>query len=120
MCTGGRIIHHLRHNLWHKESGVLFVGYQAEGTLGRRIVNGDKLVRVYGEEIAVGARIWTTNGFSSHADQSILLEWIQGAAPEKLILVHGEDDTLDIFATKIREELSLASHVAKLSETITV
>lgn len=120
MCTGGRIIHHLRHNLWHKDSGVLFVGYQGVGTLGRRIVDGERNVRVYGEEIAVGAHIWTTNGFSSHADQPILLDWIKGAAPEKLILVHGEDDTLDAFATKVREDLSLESLVAKLGETVTL
>jgi metallo-beta-lactamase family protein len=120
MCTGGRIIHHLRHNLWHKDSGVLFVGYQGVGTLGRRIVDGEKNVRVYGEEIAVGAHIWTTNGFSSHADQPILLDWIKSAAPSKLILVHGEDDTLDAFATKIQTELSVESHVAKLEETIEV
>ncbi|MBU1049915.1 MBL fold metallo-hydrolase [Candidatus Bipolaricaulota bacterium] len=120
MCTGGRIIHHLRHNLWHKESGVLFVGYQAEGTLGRSIVDGEKKVHVYGEEIAVGAHIWTTNGFSSHADQPILLDWIKQAAPEKLILVHGEDDTLNAFAAKIKADLLLESHIAQLGEAISV
>jgi len=120
MCTGGRIIHHLRHNLWHKDSGVLFVGYQAAGTLGRRIVDGEKNVRVYGEEIAVGAKIWTTNGFSSHADQPILLDWIKRAAPKHLILVHGEDDTLDVFANRIHEELSIESHIAKLNEMIDI
>ena len=120
MCTGGRIIHHLRHNLWHKDSGVLFVGYQAVGTLGRRIVDGEKNVRVYGEEIAVGAKVWTTNGFSSHADQPILLDWIRQAAPGKLILVHGEDEILDVFANRIREDLSIESHIAKLGATIEV
>lgn len=120
MCTGGRIIHHLRHNLWHKDSGVLFVGYQAVGTLGRRIVEGEKTVRIFGEEVAVGARIWTTNGFSSHADQPILLDWIKGADPKKLILVHGEDDTLDAFANGIKTTLNLDSHIAKLGETIEI
>jgi len=120
MCTGGRIIHHLRHNLWHKESGVLFVGYQAVGTLGRRIVDGDKDVRIFGEEIVVGAKIWTTNGFSSHADQPILLDWIRQAAPSNLILVHGEDEILDVFADRIREDLSLDAHVAKLGETLEI
>jgi len=118
MCTGGRIIHHLRHNLWHKASGVLFVGYQAVGTLGRRIVDGEKEVRIFGEEIAVAAHIWTTNGFSSHADQPILLDWIQQANPDRLILVHGEDDTLRVFADKIREKLSLDAHIAVWKEHI--
>lgn len=120
MCTGGRIIHHLRHNLWHKDSGVLFVGYQAMGTLGRRIVDGEKNVRIYGEEIAVGAHVWTTNGFSSHADQPILLDWIKQASPEHLVLVHGEDDTLAAFATKIRENLSIEPHTATLHESIEI
>ncbi len=120
MCTGGRIIHHLRHNLWHKDSGVLFVGYQAVGTLGRRIVDGAKLVRIFGEEIAVAAHVWTVNGFSSHADQPILLEWIRKASPKHLFLVHGEDDTLDAFADRIHENLSLEPHIAKLGETIDV
>lgn len=120
MCTGGRIIHHLKHNVWHKDSGVLFVGYQAVGTLGRSIVNGAKKIHIHGEEIKVAAKIWTTNGFSSHADQPILLDWIQQAAPEHLVLVHGEDDTLEAFATKIRTALSIESHVAKLHESIEI
>ena len=99
---------------------MLFVGYQGVGTLGRRIVDGEKNVRVYGEEIAVGAHVWTTNGFSSHADQPILLDWIKQAAPEKLILVHGEDDTLDAFSTKIQTDLSVESHIATLGETVVV
>lgn len=120
MCTGGRILHHLRHNLWHERSGILFVGYQAVGTLGRRIVDGAETVRVFGEEIAVAARVWTTNGFSSHADQPILLDWIRRASPNRLVLVHGEDEVLDVFAERIRHDLSLESHVAKLGETIEV
>jgi len=120
MCTGGRIIHHLRHNLWHKNSGILFVGYQAVGTLGRRIVDGAERVRIFGEEVASTAHVWTVNGFSSHADQPILLDWIRQAAPEHLFLVHGEDDTLRAFADRIREELSLEPHVAKWQETIEI
>ena len=99
---------------------MLFVGYQGVGTLGRRIVDGEKNVRVHGEEIAVGAHIWTTNGFSSHADQPILLDWIKKAAPKHLILVHGEDDTLAAFATKIRADLSIDSHIAKLHESVEI
>jgi metallo-beta-lactamase family protein len=120
MCTGGRIIHHLRHNLWHKDSGVLFVGYQGVGTLGRKIVDGAETIHIHGEEISVNARIWTTNGFSSHADQPVLLNWIKQAAPKHLVLVHGEDNTLEAFAAKIRANLALESHIAKLGETIEI
>jgi len=118
MCTGGRIIHHLRHNLWHERSGVLFVGYQAVGTLGRRIVDGAETVRIFGEEIHVASKIWTTNGFSSHADQPILLDWIGQASPEHLVLVHGEDETLQVFANCIRQTLSRDAHIAEFGETI--
>jgi len=118
MCTGGRMIHHLRHNLWHADSGILFVGYQAVGTRGRNIVDGADTINIWGEEIAVRAKVWTTNGFSSHADQPILLDWIRQARPEHLFLVHGEDDTLDAFSHHIRDQLSLSAHIAKLGETV--
>ncbi|HDS29097.1 MAG TPA: MBL fold metallo-hydrolase [Candidatus Acetothermia bacterium] len=120
MCTGGRILHHLRHHLWHEASGVLFVGYQAVGTLGRRIVDGAQRVTIFGEEVSVGARIWTTNGFSSHADQPILLDWIRQANPSELILVHGEQDTLQSFSRAIREQLSLPSHIARHEEVLEI
>jgi len=120
MCTGGRIIHHLRHNLWHKDSGILFVGYQAVGTRGRQIVDGAEHIRIWGEEIAVKAAVWTTNGFSSHADQPILLDWIKQAAPARLFLVHGEDDTLAAFASRIQTDLAIDSHIAKLGEAVAI
>jgi metallo-beta-lactamase family protein len=120
MCTGGRIIHHLRHNLWHERSGVLFVGYQAVGTLGRRIVDGAEQVHIFGEEIAVAAHVWTVNGFSSHADQPILLDWIRQADAEHVMLIHGEDDTLQVFADRIRDRLSIDPHIARLGETIEI
>jgi metallo-beta-lactamase family protein len=120
MCTGGRIIHHLRHNLWHKDSGVLVVGYQAVGTLGRQIVDGAERVRIFGEEVAVGAHVWTVNGFSSHADQPILLEWIERANPKHLVLVHGEQETLRVFQDRIRQDLSLQSHIAAWQETLEI
>jgi metallo-beta-lactamase family protein len=90
------------------------------GTLGRHIVDGEKNVSVYGEEITVGAHIWTTNGFSSHADQPILLDWIRQVAPKHLVLVHGEDEILDVFVDRIREELSIESHVATLHESMEI
>ncbi len=93
MCTGGRILHHLRHNLWKPETHVLIVGYQGRGTLGRLLVEGSKRVTIFGEPIAVKARIHTLGGFSSHAGQEDLLAWFDALAPAgpRLVLTHGED-----------------------------
>ncbi len=102
MCTGGRIKHHLKHNLWRKESSVVFVGYQAKGTLGRRIVDGAKKVRIYGEEVAVKARIYTINGFSAHAGRDFLASWTCKAQPKKTFIVHGEFDKSLKFAELLR------------------
>lgn len=90
MCTGGRVRHHLKHNLWRDKSSVIFVGYAAEGTLARRIVDGAKRVRIFDEEIQVRAGIWTINGFSAHADQAGLLQWLGQAPRRQVFLVHGE------------------------------
>jgi metallo-beta-lactamase family protein len=99
MCTGGRVRHHLKHNLWRKDAAVVFVGFAAIGTLARSIIDGARQVRIYGEEIPVRARIHTINGFSAHADQAELLAWhnrIGGV--KKTYLVHGEEDTMRHFA----------------------
>ncbi len=102
MCTGGRIRHHLKHNLWRKESSVIFVGYAARGTLARRIIDGAEKVRIFGEEIPVRARIYTIGGFSAHADQAGLLAWHQHAGnPKTTFLVHGEEETMRVFASKL-------------------
>ncbi|MGB9810916.1 MAG: MBL fold metallo-hydrolase RNA specificity domain-containing protein [Dictyoglomus turgidum] len=91
MCTGGRILHHLKHNLWKENTHVIFVGYQAQGTLGRRIVDGEKVVHVMGEEITVRAKIHTINGFSAHADQEDLIKWTEYFKNDPIFLiVHGE------------------------------
>jgi metallo-beta-lactamase family protein len=90
MCTGGRVRHHLRHNLWRKHAGVIFVGYAARGTPARRIIDGAETVRLFGEDVRVQARIWTINGFSAHAGQHDLLAWLGHAAAKKAVLVHGE------------------------------
>jgi len=93
MCTAGRIRHHLRHNLWNRDNAVLIVGYQAEGTLGRQLVDGAKWVKIYGEKIVVRASIHKLGGFSAHAGQSDLLRWFNVIAPSRprVILTHGED-----------------------------
>jgi len=99
MCTGGRVRHHLKHNLWRAESSVVFVGYAAMGTLARTIIDGANEVRLFGEEIPVRARIHTINGFSAHADQAELLAWHQRTGkPARTFLVHGEPETMRRFA----------------------
>jgi metallo-beta-lactamase family protein len=117
MCTGGRIIHHLRHNLWREESGVIFVGYQAHGTLGRTLIEGAKKVAIFGEETAVKAQIWTVNGFSAHADQPILLNWLEKARPARVFLVHGEEESLSGFKLAIESQLKMTVQIAKYRET---
>ncbi|MBC7317576.1 MAG: MBL fold metallo-hydrolase, partial [Chloroflexi bacterium] len=103
MCSGGRIVHHLKHALWKENTSLIFVGYQAQGTLGRRIVDGAKLVRILGEEIAVRAKVYTINGFSAHADQKDLLRWTGYFKNQPLfIVVHGEESVAEKFALLLR------------------
>ncbi len=99
MCTGGRVRHHLKHNLWRRDSSVVFVGYAVRHTLARRIIDGAKSVHIFGEEIPVHASIYMIGGFSAHADQAELLAWHQATGqPEITCLVHGEEDTMKKFA----------------------
>ncbi len=104
MCTGGRVRHHLKHNLWRRDSTVIFVGYAAKGTLARRIVDGARRVRVFGDEIPVKARIYTIGGFSAHAGQDELLSWHKRTGqPETTFLVHGEADVMSHFASRLKD-----------------
>ncbi len=105
MCDVGRIKHHLKHNLWNPKSTILFVGYQAVGTLGRAIVDGAKKVKIFGEEIAVNARIEYIEGYSGHADQTWLLNFIYSFInpPKHIFLVHGEPEGQDVLKQKIEE-----------------
>jgi metallo-beta-lactamase family protein len=103
MCTGGRIRHHLQHNIGREECSVLFVGYAATGTLARHVIDGAKEVRIYGEKIPVRAKIHTINGFSAHADQAELLAWHkQTGNPERTFLVHGEEEVMRQFAARLK------------------
>jgi metallo-beta-lactamase family protein len=113
-----RIIHHLRHNLWREEAGVIFVGYQARGTIGRQIVDGAKKVNIFGEETAVRAQMWTVNGFSAHADQPILLDWLAKTRAKQVFLVHGEERSLKGFEKAIKEKLSIDSHIPAWKEEV--
>ncbi len=104
MCTGGRVRHHLKHNLWRPECAVVFVGYAANGTLARRIIDGAPKVRIFGEEIPVEASIHTIGGFSAHADQAGLLAWHRHVGgPAVTYLVHGEERGMNAFAGKLRD-----------------
>lgn len=104
MCTGGRILHHFRHNLFKETTTVIFVGFQARGTLGRAIVDGAKKVQVFGEEIAVRAKVATINGFSAHGDQEDLLRWVGYFRERPTFLVtHGEKEIAETFAGTLRE-----------------
>jgi len=118
MCTGGRVRHHLRHNLWRKHAGVIFVGYAARGTPARRIIDGADTVRLFGEDVRVQARIWTINGFSAHAGQHDLLGWLGHAAPKKAVLVHGEAERgLSALASRV-EALGIDCVVPAQGQTL--
>lgn len=109
MCEAGRIRHHLKHNLWRKESTVLLVGYQAEGTVGRQILDGAEEVRLFGEDIAVHARIVTLSGISGHADQGMLLSWLEHMPekPGQVFVNHGEDQVCEVFAALVEKKLGV-------------
>ncbi len=101
MCAGGRIRHHLRHNLWRADSSVVFVGFAAAGTLARQIIDGAGQVTIFGERISVRARVHTINGFSAHADQAELLSWHAKTRANRTFLVHGEEAVMRAFAGKL-------------------
>lgn len=111
MCDAGRIRHHLKHNLWRKECSVVFAGYQAEGTLGRSLLEGAREVKIFGEAIDVVAHIELIDGISGHADRDGLLEWI-GAfkkKPDHVFMVHGQDTVCDYFAEGLRNDMGMAA-----------
>ena len=119
MCEVGRIKHHLKHNLWNPKNTILFVGYQAPGTLGYNIVNGAKTVKIFGEEIAVNARIEYIEGYSGHADQEGLMNFIYSfiQKPKHIFLVHGEEESQEVLKSKIDEETKLPVTIANFGET---
>jgi metallo-beta-lactamase family protein len=120
MCNGGRILHHLKQNLWKPETHVLIVGYQSHESLGRRLVDGEELVSIHGEKIAVKAQVHTLGGFSAHAGQTDLLNWFSAIAPCKprVVLTHGEDGPRGELARLIEERFKLHSTLPGLGEVI--
>ena len=106
MCTGGRILHHFKHQIWNPKNCVIFVGYQAEGTIGREIVEGAKWIKLYHEKVRVRAKIYTINGFSAHADQNELIKWMSDFDTlGDIFLVHGEYDKQKVLRRVIKEKL---------------
>lgn len=122
MCEVGRIKHHLKHNLWNPKNTILFVGYQAPGTLGRRIVDGEKSVKIFGEEIAVNARIEYIEGFSGHADQEWLLNFVYSffTKPKHIFLVHGEEEQQEILKQKLIETTKIPVTIPEFGQTYTL
>jgi metallo-beta-lactamase family protein len=122
MCTAGRIKHHLKHNLWRPGASIIIVGFQANGTTGRKIVDGEKYVKIFKEAVAVKAKVFTIGGFSAHADQAGLLEWVShlSEAKPKVFIVHGEPVAAKVLAEKIEEEFNLETHIPAWKETLTL
>lgn len=119
MCSGGRIRHHLKYNLWRREAHVVFCGFQAARTLGRSLVDGAKRVKLLGQEVAVNASIHTLGGFSAHAGQDELLQWASGfRPPPRLRLVHGEVKARDALARRLRDEFGIKAKNATLGKVI--
>jgi metallo-beta-lactamase family protein len=122
MCNAGRILHHLKQNLWKPDTHVLMVGYQGHGSLGRRLVEGEKLVSIHGERVAVKAQVHTLGGFSAHAGQTDLLKWFSSMAPGKprVVLTHGEDGPRSALAKKIQQRFGLPSKLPVKGEVIEI
>ena len=119
MCTAGRIKHHLKHNLWRSGASIVIVGFQAMGTTGRRIVDGEKRVRVFREDVAVAAKVSTIGGFSAHADQKGLLKWAGNfTSHPRVFVTHGEQTASETLAAKLKEDLNLETYVPRMRESL--
>ena len=120
MCNAGRILHHLKQNLWKPDTHVLIVGYQSRDSLGRRLVEGEKVVSIHGEKIAVKAKVHTLGGFSAHAGQTDLLTWFSALAPVKprVILTHGEDGQRGALSQLIQSRFKLKCTLPGMGETV--
>ncbi len=118
MCEAGRIKHHLKHNLWRKESSIVFVGYQAEGTLGRLIMDGAKKVKLFGEDVVVNAHIHNLQGLSGHADRDGLIGWVDGIKnkPKEILLVHGDKDARESFKALLNSK-GYRARIMEVGET---
>ena len=121
MCEGGRIRHHFKHNIWRPECSVIFTGYQVAGTLGRRIVDGAKQAFILGEDMAIRSKIYTIGGFSAHADQRELIEWLAAFTNKpKVFIIHGEEKVMFEFEKVVHEKLGLETYIPHLGEELEI
>jgi metallo-beta-lactamase family protein len=120
MCNGGRILHHLKRNLWKEETHVIIVGFQGHGSLGRRLVEREPSVSIHGEKVVVRAQIHTLSGFSAHVGQKDLLTWLGPVVPSKpqVVLTHGEDGPRKILASEIRKRFALTTSMPRIGEVL--
>src|SRR6516165_2046943 len=120
MCNAGRILHHLKHNLWREEAHVLIVGYQGRGSLGRRLVEHQNMVSIHGEKVVVRAHVHTLGGFSAHAGQTDLLNWLGAVARSRprVMLTHGEDSPRRTLAGMIQKRFNLKASLPSMGEAI--
>lgn len=117
MCEGGRIRHHFKHNIWRPDSSIIFTGFQVRGTLGRYIIDGAKTARIFGEEMAIRAKVYTIGGFSAHADQKELLEWLETLTNKpKVFITHGEEPVSLQFEHVVQERFALETRVPLMGE----
>ncbi|GAB2484132.1 MBL fold metallo-hydrolase [Algoriphagus taiwanensis] len=120
MATGGRVLHHLFHHLPSEKNGVILVGYQAEGTRGRRLLDGEPEIRIYGQEVPVKAKIYQIEGLSAHADQDELMEWAEGfcEVPKMTFIVHGEKESAEVLSQKLTNELGWHTLIPQYLESV--
>ncbi len=119
MCTGGRILHHFKNRLWNHKNAVIFVGYQAVGTLGRHIVDGAKWIKLYHEDIRIKAGIYTINGFSAHADQNGIIKWVGDIDDlKRIFLIHGEEEKQEVLREVMGKKLHEKAHIVKPEEVV--
>jgi metallo-beta-lactamase family protein len=122
MCNAGRILHHLKANLWKPETHVLIVGYQSVGTVGRALVDGAKEINIHGEPVAVIGKVHTLGGFSAHAGQNDLVEWFKplAAAKPRVVLTHGEDVPRQELAKRIQSDFGIKCQLPGLAEVVEI
>lgn len=122
MATAGRIRHHLKHSLWDEKNSLIFVGYQAQGTLGRLLLDGKRQVKILGEEIHVRAQIYDIEGFSGHADQNVLLDWINKfkKKPKKIFIVHGEEEPANALSTLIKHLYKIETIIPNMGDSFNI
>ncbi len=122
MAEAGRVLHHLKHNLWRPDCSVMFVGFQAPGSFGRLLTDGAKMVKIMGERITVKAKIYNLQGFSAHADKTEILEWLHGLhhKPQAIFVVHGEPDVSDHFSKEISKQMGVATYVPQYGDIATI